>query len=233
MKRTADDVSDLELLEGSRSMLALDRTRRRPANPQHNLVAQSSGISSSQAIAVPPVASSGPQPNLVEQSSGISPSQATEVPPPASSDLRSSDSTVAPAQPTTCPARPIASPSSFERRSPAEQSMLQEALEKGRSEGKQEIQAKLDEAETKLEELKRQLDPTKFKEGYYQGFREGGKMVYDMCKRNHEARANEDRLTFQKICDEKDLAIHDQQLTMSIYQQQLMARRRRITDSEQ
>lgn len=111
--------------------------------------------------------------------------------------------------------------------------MLQEALEKGRSEGRQEIQAKLDEAESKLKELMRQLDPTKFNEGYDQGFRGGGKRVYDMCKRNQEAKANEDCLAFQKSCDEKVLAIHDQQLTMSTYQKQLMASRRRIADLEQ
>ena len=226
MKRTADDVADLELPECSRPMLALDRTRHRPANPQPNLMQQSSSISPSQATAVPPPASSGPQPNLVEQSSGISPSQATAVRPPASSGLRSSDSKVAPAQPT-------ASPSGIDSKSSVEQSMLQEALEKGRSEGRQEIQAKLDEAESKLKELKRQVDPTKFKEGYDQGFREGGKRVYDMCKSDHEAKTNENRLAFQKICDEKDLSIRDQQLTMSSYQKELMARRRRIADLEQ
>lgn len=111
--------------------------------------------------------------------------------------------------------------------------MLQEALEKRRSEGRQEIQAKLDEAESELKELKRQPDLAKFKEAFDQGFREGGKRVYDMCKRDRETKANEDRYAFQKMCDEKDLAIRDQQLTMSSYQKELMARRRRIADLEQ
>ena len=199
MKRTADNVTDLELPQGSRPMLALDRTRRRAANPQ---------------------------PNLAAQPSDITPLQATAVPSPASSDPRHSDSTLAPSQ-------PIASPPGLDSRSPVEQSMLQEELEKGRSEGRQEIQAKLHEAESELKELRRQLDSAKFKEAYDQGFREGGKRVYDMCKRDRETKANEDRLAFQKMCYEKDLAIRDQQLTMSSYQKELMARRRRIADLEQ
>lgn len=167
-----------------------------------------------------------PQPNLVQQPSNITSLQATAVPPLTPSDPRHLDSTLAPSQ-------PITSPSDLDSRSPDEKSLLQEALEKGRAEGRQEVQAKLAEAEAELKELRRQLDPAKFKEGYDQGFREGGKRVYDMCKRDRETKANEDRLAFQKICDEKDLAIRDQALIMSRYQKYLMARRRRIADLEQ
>ncbi len=117
--------------------------------------------------------------------------------------------------------------------SPVVQSMLREALDKGRSEGRQEIQAKLDEAESEVKELRRQLDPAKLKAEYDRGFREGGKRVYDMCSLERATKASEDRLAFQKICDEKDMAIYDQQLTMSRYQKELMARRRRIADLEQ
>lgn len=204
MKRTADEVSDLELPEGSRPMLALDRTRHRPANHQPNLVQHPSAATSTQAAAVPPQAA---------------------VPPPASSDPRLSDSTVASSQPT-------ASPSGLDSMSPVVQSMLREALDKGRSEGRQEIQAKLDEAESEVKELRSQVDPAKLKAEYDRGFREGGKRVYDMCSLDR-AKASQDRLAFQKICDEKDMAIYDQQLTMSRYQKELMARRRRIVDLEQ
>lgn len=164
MKRTADEVSDLELPEGSRPMLALDRTRHRPANPQ---------------------------PNLVEQPSTVTPLQAAAVTPPASSDPRRSDPTVhtsfisairVPVWP--CPQVPFV------------QSMLREAWDKRWSEGRQEIQATLDEAESEVKELRRRLDPENFKGAYDRGFREGGKKVYDMCKLQRETEANEDRLAF-------------------------------------
>ena len=198
MKRAVDDVADLEIPEGSRPMLVLEKTRHRPNHPtsdaqqQHD---QSSGLirgsdaspSTSDAMESPilhqldpasaPIPSSPLQDASKLSSYAIEPAvpqpSSAADPPPATSDLRPLDS-----KPTSPPiAKPLPD---LDLKSPNMQSMLQEALNKGRSEERREHQVKL-----------------------------------------------------EKICQEKDKAIHDQQMTMARYQKELMARRRRIEHLEQ
>ncbi len=118
--------------------------------------------------------------------------------------------------------------SGLDRRSPAVQSLLREAFNQGRAEGRRENEEKLDEAEAKVEELRKRLDPTKLKAAYDRGWREGGIAGYNKYSLNPETKPSDDRLAFDNICKEKDKAIHDQQLTMAKYQRELMARKSRI-----
>ena len=113
------------------------------------------------------------------------------------------------------------------------QSMLREAFNEGRAEGRRENEVKLDEAEAKVEELRKRLDPSKLKAAYDRGWREGGIAGYNKYSLNPETKASDDRLAFENICKEKDQAIRNQQMTMAGYQKELMARRQRIEMLEQ
>ena len=113
------------------------------------------------------------------------------------------------------------------------QSMLREAFNEGRAEGRRENEVKLDEAEAKVEELRKKLDPSKLKAAYERGWREGGIAGYNKYSLNPETKPSDDRLAFEKICKEKDQAIHNQQVTMASYQKELMARKHRIEMLEQ
>ena len=113
------------------------------------------------------------------------------------------------------------------------QSMLRETFNEGRAEGRRENEVKLDEAEAKVEELRKKLDPSKLKAAYERGWREGGIAGYNKYSLNPETKPSDDRLAFEKICKEKDQAIHNQQVTMASYQKELMARRHRIEMLEQ
>lgn len=88
--------------------------------------------------------------------------------------------------------------------------MLREAFNEGRVEGRQESEVKLDEAEANVEELRKRLDPSKIKAAYERGWQEGSIAGYNKYSLNPETEASEDRLAFEKICKEKDKAIHDQ-----------------------
>lgn len=111
--------------------------------------------------------------------------------------------------------------------------MLQEAFNEGRREGRQENEVRLDEAEAKVEELRKRLDPSKLKAAYDRGWREGGIAGYNKYSLNPETKSSDDRVAFENICKEKDKAIHDQQVTMARYQKELMARKSRIETLEQ
>ena len=90
------------------------------------------------------------------------------------------------------------------------------------------MQVNLDEAEAKFEEFRKRLDPAKFRAAYDRGFRDGSIDGYNKHSLNAQTRTSDDRLAFEKVCQEKDLAIYDQQMTITNYQKELMARRRRI-----
>lgn len=118
-KRTADEVSEMEVPESSRPMLSFDATRHRPNDPEVDL-----------SSAVPP------------------PSAAAAGSPQAQSSVRRLDSPRVPSQPTM-------SLSGIDRSCPVVQSMLREEFKEGRAEGMKENKRKLDEAESKVEELRR------------------------------------------------------------------------------
>lgn len=189
MKRASNEVSDLELPEGSRPMLGSDRTSHRPNHPEIGPQQQpssnpsnSSSPSTINALGSPvpqqqddptfaPLAISSPAvdfsaPRTVMDSGIPEPSSAAIIT-PASSHSRPLDSEIAPIS-------AITSLSVLDRRSPAVQSMLREAFNEGRAEGKREFEVKLDEAEAKVEELRKKLDPSKMKAAYDRGWREGG-----------------------------------------------------------
>lgn len=113
------------------------------------------------------------------------------------------------------------------------QALLREAFYEGRAEGRRENEDRLDEAEAKVEELRKKLDPLKLKATYERGWRDGGIAGYNKYSLNPETKPSDDRLAFEKICQEKDQAIHNQQVTMASYQKELMARKHRIEMLEQ
>ena len=225
-KRDANEVSDLEAPEGSRPMLVLDRTRHRPNHPEFDFHQQqpSDAIPLSLIEDGSKSHSDGnelpvPQQQLESSSSPLEPSLPLVVLDPTSNDTNS-DVIQTPAA-TASPPQSITSLS------------VEEAYNKGRSESKQETQAKLDEAKAEVEELRRRLNPAKFKAAYDRGFREGGIDGYNKYSLNAQTKASEDRQTFEKVCQEKDLALYDQQMIITNYQKELMARRRRIENLEQ
>ena len=254
MKRAADVVSDLEIPEGSRPMLSLDRTRHGPKNPETGPQQQqpSDSVRSS-------LTEDGPKSESDENRLPVPKQQQLDFPPPslqpslpqvASNPINNAiDSTVP--QPLVAAASPLASShsrgpdsvmisselitslSGLDRRSPIVQAMLREAFSEGRSEGRQENQTKLDEAESKVEELRKRLEPSKLKAAYDRGFREGGLEGYNKYSLHPETKASDERLAFEKIIKEKDRAIQNQQMTMARYEQELMANRRRTQELEQ
>ena len=171
--------------------------------------------------------------NAIDSTVPQPPVEATTVPQPlvaaasplASSHSRGPDSVMIASE-------PITSLSGLDRRSPNVQAMLREAFSEGRSEGRQENQTKLDEAESKVEELRKRLDPSKLKAAYDRGFREGGLEGYNKYSLHPETKASDERLAFEKIIKEKDQAIQNQQMTMARYEQELMARRHRTQELE-
>ncbi len=248
VKRASNEVADLEIPEGSRPNLGLDRTRHRPNHPEIGPQQQPSsnpGNSSSpskiKALGSPvpqqqddpsfaPLVISSPAvdfsaPSNIMDSNVPQPSSAAKNS-PASSHSRPLDSEIAPLSAITCL-------SGLDRRSPAVQSMLLEAFNEGRAEGKRENEVKLDEAEAKVEELRKKLDPSKLKAAYDRGWREGGIAGYNKYSLDPETKPSDDRLAFENICKEKDQAIHEQQVTMARYQKELMARKHRIEMLEQ
>ncbi|MCJ1346913.1 FYVE zinc finger [Peltigera leucophlebia] len=139
-KRTADEVSDMKAPEGSRPMLALDSVmgnRHRPNNPEL-LEASLTPLEPSCTLVTPPS-------NAL--SSALTPPPAATASPSAPGNLRRPNSERAPSQ-------PITSLFGIDRKSPIVQSMLREAFNEGRSEGRQENKAKLDETQSKVEELR-------------------------------------------------------------------------------
>ena len=254
MKRAAAEVSDLETPESSRPMLALDGTRHRPNNPELDIQQQPSSdpipslstvdgsksksdgnklpvpqheqLNSSSASLQPSLPSVAENPTNDAVDSIIPQPPSAGVPLPISSHPRHLDSEMVSPQ-------PITSLSGLDRRSPIVQSMLREAFKEGRSEERQQNQDKLDAAESKIEELRKRLDPSKLMEAYDRGFREGGLEGYNKYSLNPETKASDDRLAFEKICKEKDQAIHNQNLTLAKYQEELIAKRRLIQDLEQ
>ncbi|MCJ1347821.1 hypothetical protein MMC31_006051, partial [Peltigera leucophlebia] len=148
------------------------------------------------------------------------------APTPASSDSRRSSSGMIATE-------PINSLSGLDRRSPIVQSLLREAFNEGRLEGRREGEVKLDAAESKVEELRKRLDPSKIKAAYDRGYQEGGIAGYNKYSLHPEAKASDDRLAFEKIRKEKDQAIYDQQMTIARYQKDLTASRHRIHELEQ
>lgn len=166
-KRGANEVSDLETPEGSRPMLGLDRTRPRPNHPKHDLQQQrSSDLGTSPSLSAinateSPVSHQHVEPSSVpllssspavasEPSSDVMDS--TEPEPSAEEALSPSSSNSRPLDSEISSPSPIASLSSLDRKSPAVQSILREAFNGGRREGRRENEAKLDEAEAKASE---------------------------------------------------------------------------------
>lgn len=91
------------------------------------------------------------------------------------------------------------------------QFMIHRAMADGRSEGKAEMQAKLDEAEGRVEELRKALDPAKVKAAYDRGVRDGGINGYNKYSLNPETKPSDDRLAFEQILQERDKTIECQQ----------------------
>lgn len=288
MKRSANEVSDLEIPESSRPMTGLDKTRHRPNHPgidSHPQPSPVSGNSSSPSTTnafespvaqqqddassapdfeSPPAVDTSAPSDLLDStiskpSSAVDPSaptdimdstvleQASAVDSSAPRDVMDStvskQSSPATISPTSSNSRPlnsdVAPPSTItllsgiDRRSPAVQLMLREAFNEGLAEGRQENEDKLDEAEAKVEELRKKLDPSKLKAAYERGWRDGGIAGFNKYSLNPETKPSDDRLAFEKICQEKDQAIHNQQVTMASYQKELMARKHRIEMLEQ
>ena len=102
---------------------------------------------------------------------------------------------------------PITHLPGFDPTSPTVRALLQEAFNEGRSEGRRENQVKLDGAETKIEELRKRLDPSKLKAAYNQGVRDGSIAGYNKYSLNPETKPSDDRLAFESIIQEKDKAI--------------------------
>ncbi|MCJ1345152.1 hypothetical protein MMC31_003358, partial [Peltigera leucophlebia] len=228
MKRVAADVSDFEIPRGSLPTPTLDRSRHRQNNPK---------IDPQQQLDPPPspVASS----LMAEDSSdGIElpvPQQQLDpssVPLPPSSRLVASklpsnamDSTVAQPSATAIPPvtsypRPLGSNmalpqpftylSGFDSMSPNLREIFQEAFNEGRSEGRRENQVKLDEAEAKIEELRKRLDPSKVKAAYNQGVLDGSITGYNKYSLNPELKQSDDRLAFEKILKQEIAAVKGQ-----------------------
>ena len=148
MKRTADEVSDLEVPEGSRPMLALDRTRHRPNHPEADPQQPPSSSHPKQ----PPSSSDPQQP---PSSDPIRSSSIENVTQPAAATAAFPSASSHPGRPGSekVPSQPITSLSALDRyrSSPIVQSMLREAFDKGRSQGRKAIQAELDEAKANFE----------------------------------------------------------------------------------
>ncbi|MCJ1348136.1 hypothetical protein MMC31_006367 [Peltigera leucophlebia] len=248
MKRAADSVSDLEVPGGSRPMRhSLNNPENGPQQqPSSDPVPSSSTADGSKSksdenqLSVPQqqqLDSSQPSlqsslplvaPNLTGNAidSTVPRPPSAAAPTPASSDtLRSSSGMIS--------TEPINYLSSLDRRSPIVQSLIREAFNEGRLEERREGEVKLDEAESKVEELRRRLDPSKIKAAYDRGYREGGIAGYNKYSLYPEAKASDDRLAFEKICKEKDQAIYDQQMTIARYQKDLTASGHRIHELEQ
>ena len=242
VKRGANEVSDLEIPEASRPMLSLDRTRHRPNHPEIGSQQRpSSGpgnssspftINASEPHVPPQQDDPSSAPRLTSQtavdSSAPSDVMDSDVPEPSAATVSPASSQSSPLNSEKTPLSTILSLSVLDRRSPAVQSMLREAFNEGRAEGRRESEVKLDEAETKVEELRKKLDPSKLKAAYDRGWREGGIAGYNKYSLNPETKPSDDRLTFENICKEKDQAIHNQQMIMARYQKELMVRRQRI-----
>lgn len=235
-KRVANEVADLEIPESSRPMLGLDKTRHRPNHPkfdsEQKLSSDPGTFSSLPTINAIELSISHPH---VEPSSAPLSSSSRAITLESASDVidsafseSSTPSNSHPIDPETSPLSPISSMSILDRRSPAVQALLREAFHEGRAVGLRVNEAKLDEAEEKIEELRKKLDPAKVKAAYDRGWRDGGIAGFNKYSLNPETKPNDDRLAFENICKEKDKAIHDQQLTMAKYQKELMARRSRI-----
>lgn len=91
------------------------------------------------------------------------------------------------------------------------QLMIHKAMADGRSEGKVGMQAKLDEAEERVEAMRKKLDPAKVKAAYNRGVRDGGIAGYNKYSLNPETKPSDDRLAFEQILQEKDKTIKSQQ----------------------
>lgn len=91
------------------------------------------------------------------------------------------------------------------------QLMIYKAIADGRSEGKAEMQAKLDEAEGRVEALRKRLDPAKVKAAYDRGVRDGGIDGYNKYSLNPETKPSDDRVAFEQIIQDKDKTIEGQQ----------------------
>lgn len=137
-----------------------------------------------------------------------------------------------PLSPTMALAQPIMHMSEYDQRSPTVQAMLQEAFNEGRSEGRRENEVKLDEAEKKIEQLRERLDPSKMKAAYNRGVRDGSIAGYNKYSMNPETKPSDGRLAFEKILQEKDKAIQNQQTVMAGYQKELTTRKQRIENLE-
>lgn len=130
------------------------------------------------------------------------------------------------------PLSPIMHMSEYDQRSPTVQALLQVAFNEGRSEGRRENEVKLDEAEKKIEQLRERLDPSKMKAAYNRGVRDGSIAGYNKYSMNPETKPSDDRLAFEKILQEKDKAIQNQQMIMAGYQKELTTRKQTIENLE-
>ena len=243
MKSAAADVSEFGIPRGSPPMPALDKSRHRPdtsdINSQQQLGSPSTLVPSSSMAEVSELASDGvefpvPQQQLDTSSAPHPPSPrsvASKLPSEAMDSIATQQSSTAALPPANGYPRPLssnmASPepithlAGFDPTSPTVQALLQEAFNEGRSEGRRENQVKLDGAEAKIEELRKRLDPLKLKAAYNQGVRDGSIAGYNKYSLNPETKPSDDRLAFESIIQEKDKAIHDQQMITAGYQREL------------
>lgn len=83
--------------------------------------------------------------------------------------------------------------------------MFQEAFNEGRSAGRRENQVKLDEAEAKIEELRKRLDPSKLKAAYNQGVIDGSITGYNKYSLNPETKPSDDRLELEPAKGQNEL----------------------------
>lgn len=151
IKRTADEVSDLEVPEGSRPMLALESTRHRPNHPETNPQLPPSTNHSNQ-----PKSSRDPQ--HTPSSDAIRSSSIENVTQPpaaaaAAAALPSASSRPGHPGSETAPSQLITPVSAVDRyrSSLIVQSMLREAFDKGQSQGRQAIQAELNETKANFQ----------------------------------------------------------------------------------
>ncbi|MCJ1348863.1 hypothetical protein MMC31_007096 [Peltigera leucophlebia] len=152
--------------------------------------------------------------------------------PSSAADLPPTTSYPRPLTPTMPLPQPITHLSDSGQMSPNMRAMLQDAFNEGRSEERRENKAKLDEAEEKIEQLRKRLDPSRVKAAYNQGLLEGSIAGYNKYSLNPETKSSDDRLAFEKILQDKEKAIQNQQTILASYQKELMTRKLRIENLE-
>ena len=237
MKSATADASEFEIRRGSHPMPASDRSRHRPNNP--NIDSEQQLGSSSTPVPLPSMAEGSELASeVVELPVPLQQLDTSSAPRPPSPRLvvsklpREAMDFIVTQQSSTAALRPalssnMASPEpithlpGFDPTSPTVRALLQEAFNEGRSEGRRENQVKLDGAETKIEELRKRLDPSKLKAAYNQGVRDGSIAGYNKYSLNPETKPSDDRLAFENIIQEKNKAIHDQQMITAGYQREL------------